>query len=84
MFRKDRVVKQGGGIMLYVNNKPHAKIRPDLMTSEIEVLWIDLCPFKLNCSLFIAGVYRSPSSSTQDDASIAKNIKKVYLFGTGK
>lgn len=38
LFRKDRVGKKGGGIMFYVNDKLHAKIRPDLMTSEIEVL----------------------------------------------
>ena len=31
LFRKDRVGKQGGGIMSYVNDKLHAKSRPDLM-----------------------------------------------------
>lgn len=63
-----------------MNDKLHVKICPDLMASEIEVLWIELCPFKSNCSLFIAGSYRPPSSLTQDDASIAKNIEKVCSF----
>lgn len=63
-----------------MNDKLHAKIRSDLMASEIEVLWIELCPVKSNCSLFISSFYRPPSSLTQDYASIAKNIEKVYLF----
>ena len=66
--------------MIYVNDKLHAKSRPDLMTAEIEVLWLELYPFNSKRSLLIAGVYR-PSSSTSDaDASIAKNIEKAYLL----
>ena len=38
LFRKDRVGKKGGGILAYVNNRLHAKIRPDLMENETEVL----------------------------------------------
>ena len=63
--------------MIHVNDKLHAKIHHDLMISEMEVFWIELCPFKSNRSLFIAGFYRPPSSLTHGDASIAKNIEKV-------
>ena len=82
LFRKDRVGKQGGGIMIYVivNDKLHAKSRPDLMTAEIEVLWLEVYPFNSKRSLLIAGVYRPPSSTSDADASIAKNIEKAYLL----
>ena len=80
LFRKDRVRKKGGGIITYVNNKLHAITRPDLMTTEIEMLWIEICPFKSKRSMLIAGVYRPPSSTSQDDANIAKNIEKAYLL----
>ena len=66
--------------MIYVNHKLHAKSRPDLMTTEIEVLWLEVCPFNSKRSLLIAGVYRPPSSTSDVDASIAKNIKKAYLL----
>lgn len=31
--------------MIYVNDKLQAKSRPDLMTTEIEMLWLEVCPF---------------------------------------
>lgn len=49
--------------MIYVNDKLQAKSRPDLMTTEIEMLWFEVCSFKSKRSLLIAGVYR-PLSST--------------------
>ena len=79
LFRKDRVGKQEGGIIIYVNEKLHARTRPDLATTEVEVLWIEAFPFKSKRSLLIAGVYRPPSSTSHDDTSIARNIKKAYL-----
>lgn len=69
-------LERKGEELIYVNNKLHAKIRPDLMTNEIEVL----CPFKSKRSMLIAGVYRPPSSTSQDDANIAKSIEKAYLL----
>ena len=80
LFRKDSVRKQGGGIMIYVNEKRHAKSRPDLMTAEIEVLWLEVYPFNSKRSLLIAGVYRPPSSTSDAGASIPKNIEKAYLL----
>lgn len=51
------------------------------MTTEVEILWIEAFPFKSKRSLLIAGVYLpSPSSTSHDDTSIAKNIEKAYLL----
>ena len=50
------------------------------MTTEIEMLWLEICPYNSKRSLFIAGVYRPPSSTSDDDASIMKNIEKAYLL----
>ena len=66
--------------MIYVNNKLQAKIRPALMTAQLEMLWLEVCPFNSKRSLLIAGVYRPPSSTSDIDASITKNIKKAYLL----
>ena len=66
--------------MIYVNDKLQAKQRPDLMTTEIEMLWLEVCPFNSKYSLLIAGVYRPPSSTSDIDASITNNIEKSYLL----
>lgn len=66
--------------MIYVNDKLQAKSRPDLMTTEIEMLWFEVCSFKSKRSLLIAGVYRPLSSTSEVDSSIAKNIEKAYLL----
>ena len=72
-FRKDRVGKQGGGIMIYVNDKLQAKSRPELMTTEIKMLWLEVCPFKSKRSLLIAGAYRPPLSTSDVDTNIEKS-----------
>ena len=66
--------------MIYVNDKLQAKIRPELMTAQLEMLWLEVCPFNSKPSLLIAGVYRPPSSTSDVDASITKNIEKAYLL----
>ena len=38
LFRKDRVRKKGGGILVYVNYSLCAKLRSDLMETNIEIL----------------------------------------------
>lgn len=46
LFRKDRVEKMGGGVIAYVNDNLQAKIRSDLMSADLEVLWLEISPFK--------------------------------------
>ena len=66
--------------MIYVNDKLQAKSRPDLMTTEIKMLRLEICPYNSKRSLLIAGLCRSLSSTTDVDASIMKNIEKAYLL----
>jgi hypothetical protein len=42
--------KAGGGIAIYVNLGLNVNRRSDLEDREIEALWLELCPFKSNCS----------------------------------
>ena len=77
LFQKARVGKQGRGIMIYVNDKLRAKICPDLMTTQLEMFWLEVCPFNSKSPLLTAGVYRPPSSTTDVDASIMeKTLEK--------
>ena len=61
IHRKDRIGKAGGGILAYVKNSLLAKRRDDLEVRSIEVLWLEICPYKSKRPLFVAGVYRPPS-----------------------
>ena len=48
--------KSGGGIFVYVNNLPQAKRREDLEAEDLEILWLEVCPYKSSRSLFIGAV----------------------------
>ena len=80
LLRKDRTQKHGGGILAYVSTELKVKRRLDLEQSDLEVLWLEVCPFKSNMSLLIAGVYCPPSYSKNDDTKLEKNIEKGYLL----
>ena len=41
LFRKD-IDKNGGGVLIYVQNHIPAKVRYDLMKNEIEALWLQI------------------------------------------
>ena len=70
MYRKDRpVVKQGSGILAYVNFKLKENRCIDLEEKEIETLWLDIFPFNSKRLLLVGALYRPPSS----------NIENAYL-----
>ena len=79
LFRKDRVRKKGGGILVYVNDRLCAKLRSDLMETNTEILWIEVCLFKSRCPVLVAGIYR-PLSAKAQDKNIGKNIENVHLL----
>ncbi|KAK2550327.1 hypothetical protein P5673_029027 [Acropora cervicornis] len=65
MYRKDRPgVKQGGGILAYVNFKLKENRRIDLEEKEIETLWLDIFPFNSKRPLLIGALY-CPSPSVR-------------------
>ena len=80
MYRKDRpVVKQGGGILAYVNFKLKENHRIDLEEKEIETLWLVIFPFNSKRPLLVGALYRPPSSNVDIDSRIEKNIENAYL-----
>lgn len=79
-YRKDRTGKGGGGILADVKNYLDAKHRVDLDASDLEALWLEVCPYNSKRSLFIAGIYRPPSYKVGEDKKLGKNIEIVYLL----
>ena len=57
-----------------------AKRREDLEAEDLEILWLEVCPYKSSHSLFIGGVYRPPSFRVADDKRLGKNIENVHLL----
>lgn len=84
MYRKDRPgVKQGGGILAYVNFKLKENRRIDLEEKEIETLWLDIFPFNSKRPLLVGALYRPPSSNVDIDSRIERNIENAYLQNRG-
>ena len=80
--RKNRMGKSGGGILVYVNNSLQAKRREDLEADELEILWLEVCPYKSSRSLFIGGVYTPPSCRVADDIENVHLLnKEIILLG---
>ena len=58
LLQKDRVVKFRGGIAAYCKNNLTFKRRKVLECDSVEILWLEICPYKSNRSLLMAGRYR--------------------------
>lgn len=67
----------GGCIAIYVNRDLNAKRRIDLEANELEVLWIELCPFKSMRSHLLGGVYRPAHSNKNSDIQLGMNIENA-------
>ena len=72
--------KSDSGILVYVNNSLQSKRREDLEADDLEILWLEVCPYKSSRPLFIGGVYRPPSFRVADDKRLGKNIENVHLL----
>ena len=72
--------KSGGGILVYVNNSLLAKRREDLEAGDVEILWLEVCPYKSSRPLFFGGVYRPPSIKVAANKRLGKNIENVNLL----
>ena len=79
IYRRDRSGKTGGGILAFVNNSITAERRIDYEETDVESLWLEICPHKSRRSLLIAGVYRPPSYKVADDSKLGKNIENAYM-----
>ena len=77
---RDTVNKSGGGFMAYINDNLNVIRRTDLENQEVEVIWLEVCPFKSKRSLLIASIYRPPSYTKVDYLSLEANLEGVYLL----
>ena len=77
LLRKDRN-SNGGGILVYVNTDLISMRR--IENNDLEVLWLQVCPFKSKRPMLFGGVYRPPNSNTHHDIKLADNIEKAYLL----
>lgn len=62
IFRKD-INSHGGGVAFYVQSHIPVRVRHDLMSSDIEVLWLQVCLKHLK-PILIGGCYRPPSANS--------------------
>ena len=79
LFRKDRIGKLGGGVMAFVHKDLKVERRIDMEDDDLEALWLEVNPHKSNRSLFVAGVYRPPSSNVDMDKKLGRNIENAKL-----
>lgn len=80
LLRKDRQNGSGGGIAIYTNNELTNIHRTDLEEPDLEVLCLQVCPFKSKRPLLMAGIYRSPNKNVEYDRRLSENIENAYLL----
>ena len=80
ILRKDRKNGSGGGIAIYVNSELNITRRTDLEEADLEVLWLQVSPFKSKRSLLMAGIYRSPNKKVEYDRKLSENIERAYML----
>ena len=81
MHRRDRKGSmKKGGVLVYVNKELKHRRRTDLEDSGIEIIWLEVYPYKSNRPLLFAGVYRRPAYLKDDDELLEKNIESAYLL----
>ncbi len=65
---------------MYVNNELNIKRRIDLEESDLEVLWLQGCPFKSKRNILMAAIYRPPNVKCEVDKKLAENIERVHVL----
>ena len=71
-FRRDRVGRMGGGVLVYVRNNINCHLRPDLHVSNVECIWLEL-RFKTQKILF-GTIHIPPNSNAQVWEDIEQSI----------
>ena len=73
IYRCDRN-RNGGGVCLYVKSCLNSLLRTDLMSNDLEIIWIEinLLSFK---PFLVSSLYRPPSSSEHYFRNIFNNVE---------
>ncbi|PFX16295.1 putative RNA-directed DNA polymerase from transposon BS [Stylophora pistillata] len=80
LYRCDRLPRRGSGVLAFVSHDLRVKRRTDLENTVLEIIWLEVIPFKSNRSHFISGIYRPPSHLLADDIRLEANIEQAYLL----
>ena len=76
MFRKDRIGRRGGGVILYIKESIQAyEIKLEKQAECEEAVWCSIVTG--NSTLTVGLVYRSPNISTDENEKIQNAIKEV-------
>ena len=76
MFRKDRIGRRGGGVILYIKESIQAyEIKLEKQAECEEAVWCNIVTG--NSTLTVGLVYRSPNISTDENEKIQNAIKEV-------
>ena len=77
MFRRDRIGRRGGGVILYVKESTQAcKIKLEREADYDKAVWCKIVSG--NSKLTIRLVYRSPNINEADNTKIQKGYKGSY------
>ena len=76
MFRKDRVNKQGGGVLVYAKSylQPHTNIK---LSAYEESVAITLHPDN-SSKMQVGCLYRSPNSSNEANAAVVSLLRSIH------
>ena len=76
MFRKDILLRRGGGVILYIKESIQAfEIKLEKEAECEEAVWCNIVTG--NSTLTVGLVYRSPNISTYENEKVQKAIKEV-------
>ena len=80
IYRKDRVDKAGGGVLIYASNDYVSCLLKNLCDPEIEALWIEFKLPKIK-SFIVSCVYRPPQSPVKWFDSFEPILHRVSITG---
>ena len=60
-FRCDRTYRQGGGVAIYVRHDIHVVERPDLSSTGLECVWVEIAANSRK--ILVGGIYRPPNAN---------------------
>jgi len=76
MFRKDRLGRRGGGVILYIKESIQAyEIKLEIEAECEEAVWCNIVTG--NTTLTVGFFYRSPNISIEDNEKLHNGIKEV-------
>ena len=77
-YRKDRLGKEGRGILAHVREGIPIQRRTDLEYTNLEIMWLEINFPKMK-PILLAGVYQPPDSVEAVDLKLVNNLTQAYF-----